>query len=556
MFILAIMIDIAFLPFVWATLMNTVQSEGVTTKNFFRLTGILSLTVFGGVGFWVLHGPARVIERANSFKVRKNYRHSLLRGVMTMPMEWHTDHHSGDTIDKINKGTDALFDFAGNSFEVIYGVSQLIISFGMLVYLFPLSAYIVVPTTILTVWIIARIDRVLIEQYKELSRAENKISESVFDSVSNISTVIILRVEKLVFEAIMAKVEKPFQLFRDNNKLNELKWFLTSLCTRFMTASVLLLYFWKTTRGVRTIEVGTLYLLISYLREAGDTYFRFAGIYGDILKNKARVMNSEELTDEFIDESFANHVLPRTWQRLSVEDLSFSYGKPGDELHLDRISISMRKGERIALVGKTGSGKTTYLKLMRDLYHPQSLKLSVDGFPIPHGFEGISRAIALVPQNPEIFATTILENVTLGAEYSQELIHRYTDVACFTDVVSSLPKGFESSIKEKGVNLSGGQVQRLALSRGLLACHEKDVVLLDEPTSSLDLGTERTVYRNIFREFSGKTIVSSIHRLHLLPMFDTIYVFSKGKIVGSGTLEELLGSCQEFQELWQHQFEE
>jgi len=109
---------------------------------------------------------------------------------------------------------------------------------------------------------------------------------------------------------------------------------------------------------------------------------------------------------------------------------------------------------------------------------------------------------------------------------------------------------FDSSIKEKGVNLSGGQQQRLALARGLLACHDKDIVLLDEPTSSLDTGTEMKVYGNIFREFYDKTIVSSIHRLHLLPLFNRIYFFSNGQIIASGSLSELLNQCLEFQELW------
>jgi ABC-type multidrug transport system fused ATPase/permease subunit len=100
------------------------------------------------------------------------------------------------------------------------------------------------------------------------------------------------------------------------------------------------------------------------------------------------------------------------------------------------------------------------------------------------------------------------------------------------------------------VNLSGGQRQRLALSRGLLACEDKSVVLLDEPTSSVDIANEKTIYRNLFKKFSGKSIISSIHRLHLLPLFDRIYMFDKGRIIGCGTLYELLSTCPQFQALW------
>jgi ABC-type multidrug transport system fused ATPase/permease subunit len=237
---------------------------------------------------------------------------------------------------------------------------------------------------------------------------------------------------------------------------------------------------------------------------------------------------------------------------LEVNNLSFSYHNENDaELHLNNICFSINHSERVALVGETGSGKTTFLKIMRDLYHPRNLTLSVDGQIIPQGFEGINRAITLVQQDPEILAKTVGENITMGAEYDSNLILKYTNMACFTDVVLNLPKKFDSSIKEKGINLSGGQQQRLALSRGLLACHDKDIVLLDEPTSSLDTITEITVYQNIFREFKDKTIISTIHQLHLLPLFDRICVFDNGQIVGSGTLQELLTSCPKFVSLWE-----
>jgi ABC-type multidrug transport system fused ATPase/permease subunit len=274
-------------------------------------------------------------------------------------------------------------------------------------------------------------------------------------------------------------------------------------------------------------------------------------MYGEVLQRKANVMNAEELTKDFIDESFTNHVLPTNWKQLEIKGLTFSYanGEP-DDVHLNDISLSITRGEHIAFVGESGSGKTTLLKIMRDLYHPQQLQLSVDGNTVDTGFEGIRQAIALVPQMPEIFASTIMENITLGAEYEIGTVKYFTDLACFTEVVEKLPLQFNTSMKERGVNLSGGQQQRLALTRGLLACQDKDIVLLDEPTSSLDGLTEMRVYQNILKEFADKTIISTIHHLHLLPLFDKIYVFDQGKIVGCGSLQHLISSHSKFQELW------
>jgi ATP-binding cassette subfamily B protein len=556
MFIVAETISLLFYPLVMAKIMNVLQKQGVTAANIRFLLELLALTLVNNLVFWSLHGPGRLIERANAFKARVNYRKYLLRGIMTLPMEWHVDHHSGDTIDKIEKGATALFQFSESSFEVIYALVQLAVSYAMLVYFSRSAAYIVFAMMCLTAWITMRFDRVLIGQYRELNHAENNISESVFDAISNITTVIILRVERLVFEAIVRKVEKPYELFKRNNRISETKWFLTSVCCAMMTALVLGAYFWHNVGVAQGILMGNIYILMKYLDKIGELFFKFTGMYGDILQRKAKVLNAEELTRDFRTENFTNHVLPKDWKQLRIDGLSFSY-QNGDNanLHLDNVSLGIDRGERIAFIGESGSGKTTFLKVMRDLYHPRSITLSVDGKVLPQGFEGISRAIALVPQNPEIFATTILENITLGAEYDPAFVRRFTDMACFTDVVESLPHGLDSSIKEKGVNLSGGQQQRLALARGLLACHDKDIILLDEPTSSIDTANEMSIYQNIFREFGGKTIISSIHRLHLLPLFHRIYFFSDGQIIASGSLNELLLTCPEFQGLWQQYHE-
>ncbi len=552
MFVLNEAVNIVVQPLLTAKILNSIQShQGVNEGNLLTLFGYLGLMLGATLFFWMLHGPGRILERSNAFKARIEYRKFLLGGVMNLPLEWQAEHHSGDTIDKIKEGTGALFDFGSSTFVILYSLTRLLVCFGILAYHSHLAVLIALSMMLVSAWIIMRFDRVLIPQYRDLSRAENKISESVTDATGNISTVIILRVEKVVFNAIVKKLEKPYELFVTNIKLSEWKWCLTNLCCRIMVCLSLGVYFWQQSRSHAVFEIGVYYLLLSYLERVSDLFNRFCEMYGDIVIRRTRVMNAEDLSKDFKKTtSFANHVLPKKWQKLEIRDLSFSYhGEEGDT-HLDDISLSLERGKRYACIGESGSGKTTLLKLIRDLHHPQKLSLSVDGVTIPDGFAGISRAIALVPQNPEIFKNTILWNIGVGADYDSALVTQCTNMACFTSVVATLPNGLESSIKERGVNLSGGQQQRLALARGLLACHDKDIVLLDEPTSSLDTATEMQVYQNIFEGLTGKTIISSIHRLHLLPLFDKIYLFDKGKIIAKGTLRGLLASSPEFQTLW------
>ena len=190
------------------------------------------------------------------------------------------------------------------------------------------------------------------------------------------------------------------------------------------------------------------------------------------------------------------------------------------------------------------------MKIFRELYDTQNVKLILNDKILEDGFKSISSDIALIPQEPEIFNTTIKENITLGISKSPDELKRYAKLTGFNSVVNKLPKKFNSYIYEKGVNLSGGEKQRLALARGLMASEDKAIILLDESTSSVDLQNEMKIYENIFKNYSNKTIIASIHRLHLLSFFDKVYFFKNGKIIESGTFEELKKNSNEFRRIW------
>ena len=539
-------------PLLVAKILNTIQAEGVNEGNILRLflylAGFLGITL----SFWSFHGPARVIENTNAFRTYVNYRRYLITGVMALPLEWHTDHHSGDTIDKIERGSGGLEGFSEGTFEVISLLVKLIGSYIILVYFNIHSAYIVLFMVVLAFGIIVKFDYILTGQYKELNKVGNKISEKIYDAISNITTIIILRVEKIVAKSIFEKMMSPLNLLKKNYKINEWKWFLVSVCTSLTTILVLGSYLFSHYWSGEIILIGSLYALYGYVANINNLFFNFADFYGRKVRQRASVANSEELAKDFKDKDKISTQMPANWKELKIDSLTFSYHSEKEpDVHLDDVSLTIRYGERAALIGESGSGKTTFLKVVRDLYHPRSLNLYLDSRRIPEGFSGISSSIALIPQDPEIFATTILENITIGVDHDIDFVRKFTDMARFTDVVERLPKKFDSSIVEKGVNLSGGEKQRLALARGLMACEDKSIVLLDEPTSSIDSANELVIYHNIFDAFKDKAIISSIHRLHLLPLFDTIYFFRDGRIVASGTLAELLEKSEEFRTLWQ-----
>lgn len=545
-------------PLVFAKIMNMIQ-EIITKKQLIDSNDLLTLFLLMSLLptiqliFWAFHGPARVMERKNAFIVEANYKKFLLAGTMAFPMEWHVEHHTGDTSDKINRGSSSLFYFSENTYAFVEMIIRLVGSYIALVYFHPPSAYLILFVILFAWYVVVKYDKILIPKYEYLNTAGNKISEKIIDAITNISTIIILRVEKQVQKAIAKKITEPFSIYKSECKTTEIKWFLVSLCSSISTVLVLFSYFYGSYRNHTIIMIGTIFALYSYVSNIQDLFYGFAWRYSDMVRQKASVANAEKITNDFqVQRKVRSLVLNDNWNKLEIKSLSFSYhGEEGADLHLDNISLDIKKGEKIALIGETGSGKSTLLKVIRELYYPSSLKIYLDGKLLKNGFKSISSEVALIPQDPEIFQETIMDNITVGADYDIAEVLKYTDMACFTHVAMNLPNKFDSMIKEKGVNLSGGEKQRLALARGLLASRDKAIVLLDEPTSSVDAATEEKIFKNIFATFSDKALIYSLHSLHLLPLFDRIYLFEEGKITASGAFNELLKSSKSFQKIWE-----
>jgi ATP-binding cassette, subfamily B, bacterial len=542
-------------PVLIGLMFNVVQSGGVTHQTLPIILLYLGALVGMTLLHWMFHGPARVIEQANAFRVFKYRKESLISHVVALPLEWHTDHHSGDTIDRVEKGTRALYDFSQDTFQIFSSFIKFIIAFGVLAYFNIHATYIIVLLVAVTLWIVFRFDSYLETLLDKVNKAENTVSAKVYDIIGNISTIVMLRAQKQSLEMVSSEIEKPFALFLRWVKINELKWFLVSVLAVLAQFCILGSYVATAVYADKVILVGTLYLLYSYVHNIVSVFYNIAWLYSDLVTKRTKLANAEALEENPVPEIYTpNTDVYKNWRSLAVKNLSFTYHgqeKTGDARHLSDISFRFSRGEKIAFIGESGSGKTTMLKVLRGLYDVDSGTVQIGKKEVPGGIYDIAQMVALVPQDPEIFATTIGENITLGLPYSEKEMRQFSDLALFTPVAERLPKQFNSEINEKGVNLSGGEKQRLALARGLLFAKDRDIILLDEPTSSIDAKNERLIYENIFEMFKKKTVISTIHRLHMLPMFDTIYYFKRGHIVASGTFTELQKSSKEFRQLWQ-----
>ncbi|MDO8260190.1 MAG: ABC transporter ATP-binding protein, partial [Candidatus Magasanikbacteria bacterium] len=217
---------------------------------------------------------------------------------------------------------------------------------------------------------------------------------------------------------------------------------------------------------------------------------------------------------------------------------------------LDDISFNITNGKKIALIGVSGSGKSTVLSLLRGLHHPDSVKVFCDGKRLRKGLKHLEDYCTLIPQEPEIFNNTIEYNITLGVHTDRKQLAEVIKLANLSELIARLEKGLKTNVLEKGVSLSGGEKQRLALARGLLAAKSSQILLLDEPTSSVDVENELKIYQNLFETFKDKVIISAVHSLHLLRNFDYVYMFKESHLIAEGDFNALLED-DNFKVLWE-----
>jgi ATP-binding cassette subfamily C protein len=314
----------------------------------------------------------------------------------------------------------------------------------------------------------------------------------------------------------------------------------------FRAISMLMVVFSDLSIGQMMAVFGYLWFMITPVQEVLNVQYSWYGAKAAL----NRVNDLLELKQEPQYPHLHNPFENKTTVGIEVKDICFRYGSDDEhEEVLRHVNLTIRPGEKIALVGASGGGKSTLVQVLIGLYPPQQGMLYFDGIPVTEiGLDVVRDNVATVLQHPAMFNDTVRNNLTLGQDYSEAQLWQALEVAQLKEVAEAMSEQLDTVIGQHGVRLSGGQQQRLAIARMILT--DPKVVILDEATSSLDTETEQHLHDALRSFLKDRTTIIVAHRLSAVRQADRVYVFEDGHIIEEGVHEDLIQGEGLYQRLY------
>jgi ATP-binding cassette, subfamily B, bacterial len=465
--------------------------------------------------------------------------------VQSFSTDWHADTFAGATVRRVSRAmngydtvSDALFLMLGPSLVVLFGLS---VSMGLR---WPIAGVFCGAAVALFMAYNLLISAKLIRPLNLKSNAlDTQIGAALSDAVSGNAVVKSFGAEARE-SARFAAVTRAWRTatigtwngfnlagLGQNVLLLLLQAGLTGLLVRAWAKG-------QASAGDVGFAITSFMLMSGYMRNFSETARNLQKGLDDVLDVAAYMQVSPQVADA---PGALDYRPPRRGPRGGIvfDRVTFGYKSAVRPIY-ERFSLSIAPGERVALVGPTGSGKSTFIKLIQRLYDLDAGRILLDGTDIASVAQAsVRRAIALVPQDPALFHRTLAENISYGRPgASREEIAAAARRARAHDFIMSLPRGYDTLVGERGVKLSGGERQRVAIARAFLA--DAPVLVLDEATSSLDVETERQVQAASEALMAGRTTIIIAHRLSTIRDADRILVFQDGRVVEEGRHGELV----------------
>jgi len=481
-----------------------------------------------------------------------NIQKSLAKEILNLEIEEIDKNSSGLFIDRLNKDTE---DIAGLFMEYTYSISYIITNVGVLFTVFILNKYLFVYALIssTTIFIINR--KRIAKQYevqKQLKILQESKTGLTSELVRGIKDIKVLNANNSILKQTNEKIEETTKKEVKIINIRNLYNYIENNTRAISDLGFILLgcFLFNNT----LLDIPTFVIIYNYQSKIKNLLTDVVQLSEYNKKFSVSANRVFEVIDDekFKKEKFGNTKIKKLEGNITFENVSFGYDRAKI---INNMTFEIKPNERVAFVGKSGVGKTTIFNLITRLYKTNKGKILLDGHDINElTCSTIRDNMSIITQNPYIFNFSIKENLLMAKENAtMREIREACKLACIDDYIMSLPKKYNTMVGENGVILSGGQKQRLAIARALLM--KTEIILFDEATSALDNETQHKIQTAINNLKGEYTLLIVAHRLSTIIDSDRIFVVDNGKIVDSGSHEELLKKCDIYKNLYNKDLE-
>lgn len=535
-FILSIIVA-SFNPFLYKWLIDEIQT---TNHVISAIWTFAMLSVALKILEWLIYAPVYLKTRGIAFELSTGFIVDLQRMVMGLPMKWHQVNHTGATVNRIKKSSDALKKFLNDDFHYLRVFFRFVFALGGMVYFAPLYGFAALLIGIFIVYLTTRLDNRYLAQLNQTNEKDYAATAVLLDNLSNHNTITSLKLQTQITNNFQEKVRQLGIPYFKSVRIDALKWALVDILVVFIYVIMAIGYVYGNYEPGQKFLVGGLVAMLAYAVQFTSGFQDMAWLYAMVVGTYADFSASENLRSHKVEPQEQNDTPHHAaWSQIRFNDVNYVHAvDDARQFTLSDVNFKIENGQKIALIGASGSGKTTFLKLIRGFHIPQGGSVLMDQIEV--GWDQLEHFTLFLPQEAEVFNDTILYNLCMGLDIDLLEVEKACKMTLFDRVVARLPDGLYTKIDQSGSNLSGGERQLLAMTRCILLDSTSSVLLFDEPTSSVDPSSEKLLLKNIFSHYHDKSMVFTLHRHYLLPMFDYIYIMGEGRTIWEGTYQKML----------------
>lgn len=553
--ILAVIIDLLEIskPYLVKIVIDEFLSQNIFSKGLITITSIgiiyLAIVVFGNILDFFTRTKTNIMGEEILFTIRNK----LYKYTQNANIKFHDKTPAGKLFARITNDVDdisALFkDVITTVFKDIFSI---IATVSIMIYFsikLSLLAFIIIPFVVVTSILLT----ITLNKFYDMSKAiRTNLNTFLAESIYGVKLIKIFNIQKEKQEECEDLTD---QFFKARMPINIYTGLFPGLMSLFENIAITIIIVASINHWLGiSIEVGSIYIFVSYIKSLFEPINRTIDnieIVQEAIVSMNKIYDILDQT-EYLEDFESGIKLEKVRGRIEFKHVWFAYEK--ENWILKDISFTINPGETIALVGKTGSGKTTITNLLNRFYDIQKGEILLDGINIKEiNKRSLREHIGIVLQDPFIFARTIKDNIRLNKKMQEEDIIKAIKLSSADEFIYSLPNGINEVSKERGDSYSAGQKQLLAFAR--IFAHNPDIFILDEATANIDTYTENLIQKSIEILSAQKTAIFIAHRLSTIVNVDKIIVLNNGKIIEQGNHKELLKKGGYYSKLYNSYYE-